>query len=530
MNYAENHFVPFLEKFNFYFTWDQSIFLLSGLVFFLFSLLFQLNKRENISILFLALTAFFLFSFAALLDPFLNLYDERFHALVAKNMMDHPFKPTLYDDPVINMAYDRWDRYHIWLHKQPLFLWQIALCFKIFGVSEYSLRLPDIILGIGVVLAGYRTGKILFGERVGYLTALFIISSIYNIELIAGRQMLEHNDFSFMAYNSLSIWALTEYHYSGKRKWIYFIGLFSGFAILCKWLAGLLVYFGWFVLKALNKNFKLRENKDILLSLCITILIALPWQLFTIIRYPVESSMAQYYNFQHIIIPLDGHAGTIWYHFEKINLLFGNIAIFLITPAFIISFRRMPDRKFPLSLISMVIFTYLFFSLVQTKMPSFPVIVSLPVFVALAGLVDFCIDFFNRIMKKQWLNIVGTTAMILLVFFVRFDINKLHAKHSIAMKENSHSRMLLHNKQILKSLELPGNAVIFNVKGQHYIESMFYTGLPSYQMIPSLDQCLDLISKGRAIAIFRPSGISLPDYIVNNKSVIIIEHELQGYK
>jgi len=34
--------------------------------------------------------------FAAMLDPFLNTWDEQFHALVAKNMMANPFKPMLY--------------------------------------------------------------------------------------------------------------------------------------------------------------------------------------------------------------------------------------------------------------------------------------------------------------------------------------------------------------------------------------------------------------------------------------------------
>ncbi len=37
-----------------------------------------------------------------LLDPFLHTWDERYHALVAKNMMVHPFTPMLHvDDQLI---------------------------------------------------------------------------------------------------------------------------------------------------------------------------------------------------------------------------------------------------------------------------------------------------------------------------------------------------------------------------------------------------------------------------------------------
>jgi len=113
-----------------YFDSTQLLMLCLAGSFFLASLFFQTSKRYKLSFVFLGLTAFSLFSFAALLDPFLNIWDERFHALVAKNLIDHPLMPTLYDDPVVDMLYDRWDRWHIWLHKQPLFLWQIALSFS----------------------------------------------------------------------------------------------------------------------------------------------------------------------------------------------------------------------------------------------------------------------------------------------------------------------------------------------------------------------------------------------------------------
>ena len=33
-------------------------------------------------------------------DPVVHDWDERFHALVAKNMIENPLKPTLYKSPV----------------------------------------------------------------------------------------------------------------------------------------------------------------------------------------------------------------------------------------------------------------------------------------------------------------------------------------------------------------------------------------------------------------------------------------------
>jgi 4-amino-4-deoxy-L-arabinose transferase-like glycosyltransferase len=86
-------------------------------------------------------------------DFFLHSWDERYHALVAKNLIQHPLTPTLYDNPVLPYDYRNWKANHIWLHKQPLPVWTIAASMRLFGVNEIALRLPSIILStIGILL------------------------------------------------------------------------------------------------------------------------------------------------------------------------------------------------------------------------------------------------------------------------------------------------------------------------------------------------------------------------------------------
>lgn len=505
------------------------IILLTGLICFMLSLIFHESEKGKLTVIFLLLTAFAIFCFAALLDPFLNLWDERFHALVAKNLVNHPLKPTLYDEPIVNMPYDRWDRYHIWLHKQPLFLWQIAASFRLFGISEFTLRLPSAILGVILVLIGYRSGKLLVSKMTGYITGILIITSFYILELIAGRKVADHNDVSFLVYISLSIWSFIEYRYSKKKKWIYLIGLFSGLAILCKWLTGLLVYFGWYVLKIAERKWKFKDYKDILVSLLITILISLPWQLFTIIYYPDEAKLAQQYNVRHLFEPIEGHNGTCWYYFDQFNNLYGNFASILIIPALIVLYKKITDKKLFLSILSMIVIVYLFFSIVQTKMPSFPIIVAMLIFISLATILDYGLNLFLILRLKGWINKLIVITILLLLAFSRFNIGQFQAGRPLWRKDSSNSQMLIYNKGVFQSLRLPENAVIFNVKGQHYIESMFYTGLPSYHIIPSLEQYNDIKIKGKIIAIFKPTNNELPFYLKNDKSIIIINEVLQGY-
>jgi 4-amino-4-deoxy-L-arabinose transferase-like glycosyltransferase len=496
---------------------------------FLLSLFFQVKQKEYLAVGFLIITALLVFSFAAMLDPFINLWDERFHALVAKNMMNHPLMPTLYDDPVVNMAYDRWDRYFIWLHKQPLFLWQIALSYKIFGISEFSLRIPDIILGAVMVFAMYRSGKLLVNPRVGYLAGVLALSTMYFLELVAGRQEVDHNDFTFMVYVSLSLWSLIEYRKTNRTFWIYLVGAFSGLAILCKWAVGLLVYLGWVIVNLYQKKYRVRDYSEMAIALSITFLIALPWQILTFFWYPTEAHQAFLLNSSHLWVPVDGQRGIFWYHIERFHDIYGAFAPFLIVPAFYLLLKNNRDKAFVISCIWMVIGVYLFFSLAETKMASFTIVVSMIIIIAFAALMDSCWSWINAYLDNAFLGKMVFAVMVIGVLALRFDVGSLKEKHSVSDPKNVYSQMLMHNKEVFLSLNLPENAVLFNVKGRHYIEAMFYTGLPSYNFVPTLLQYKDLKAKGRRVAIIRPKNQALPDYLVNDSTTIIIDKEIRGY-
>lgn len=512
-----------------FFSTMQVLLILAGGVILIGSIFFELSGKHRLAVFLLFLAAVCTYSFAALLDPFLNIWDERFHALVAKNMMNHPLRPTLYDDPVVRMAYDNWTIANVWLHKQPLFLWQIALSFKLFGISEFTLRMPNIIMGSLLVLVTVRTGSLLTNPRIGYVAGIIMLSTVYVLEMVGGRQDMDHNDTAFLFYISLSIWTLTEYHFSGKTRWIILIGLFSGMAILCKWLVGLLVYFGWLLLRIQQKKFGIRDNLDLLKAFAITILIALPWQIFTFIAYPTEAVLAYDANVRHFLEPMDGQSGPWWFHFEKFNVFYGRLASFLIIPAFIILYRRVKNRQLFVAYTGMVIIVYVFFSLAVTKMGSFTIIVAMLMCIAFAALMVEMMDSLGKLIPRASIRSMLTALSLLVLVVIRFDAEGLQEKHTTWQDTNAYTRMLSHNKGIFVSLDLPQDAVLFNVRGRHYIEAMFYTGLPAYSFIPSEEQYLDLRSRSRRAAIFRPAAAEIPSYMASDSTLIVLEYELQGY-
>jgi 4-amino-4-deoxy-L-arabinose transferase len=274
--------------------------------------------------------------------------------------------------------------------------------------------------------------------------------------------------------------------------------------------------------------FKPSQYKDLLNALFITLLIALPWQIYTFVWYPVEAIKAYNLNILHFLTPLDGHTGTFWYHFEQFGSMYGTQAIFLIIPSFYVLYKNSKDKTLIISLLCMVAAVYLFFSFAATRMPSFTTVVSMIILLALAALVDFLIQQINHYVTNRALrNIIFAVVVIFIVLF-RLDIGIFRQRHTISNSGTTYSQDLMHNREVFKSLYLPANSVLFNVKCHFYIEAMFYTGLPAYNFIPTLDQYHDLKSKGRRIAIFTPPNLPLPPYLQNDPTTIIIKKEIKG--
>jgi 4-amino-4-deoxy-L-arabinose transferase len=217
------------------------------------------------------------------------------------------------------------------------------------------------------------------------------------------------------------------------------------------------------------------------------------------------------------------------FHFSRFDLLYGALSSFFIIPGFIFLYRQTPHRKLVAALVGMVVFVYLFFSFATTKMPAYPIIAALPVFVAFAALLNYIGIWFKKGIVNNTLQRIIFIAIVAGFMLVRFDFATFREHHTGYEDVHSYPSMLFHNREIFRHLELPANTVIFNVKGRHFIEAMFYTGLPAYSMMPDERQYLAIKQKGYRIALFTAGAGDLPQWIAEDSSVIFINSELRGY-
>lgn len=488
------------------------------------SAVLHLKEKHNWALFFLVLAALSVYLSAAGWVPYLNVWDERFHALVAKNMMAHPLKPTLYDEMVVSMPYNFWDKYHIWLHKQPGFLWQIMLSYFIFGVNEFALRFPSILAFTALVIATYRSGAILVNKRVGYFAAFIFVSSLYFAELVAGYAQLDHHDVMSITYCSLSIWAFLEYLRKPKWYWIILVGAFAGMAILNKWLVGLMVFLVWGLYNLQVYRLNLKKYGPMVLALVATLLVALPWQILTAWWYPAESAEASKYFAEHFTEAMAAHDADFWYHVKYLSSHYGMLAHLFIIWGLWKMRKMLQNKALFYALGGSILFVYLFFGIAQTKMPSFTLVISLPIFIAL-GCMLYDIE---RFLQKKYGEKRPYTWLLplalMLLFFVRLNVFTVKDKHPAFSVTNICQERMIYNKELFTNLNLPENAVLFNLKGRHYIEAMFYTPAIAYNFLPSESQLQEAIDKDKAIYVF-PGAEAFPDYLSSNPEVTFLKRE-----
>jgi 4-amino-4-deoxy-L-arabinose transferase-like glycosyltransferase len=481
--------------------------------------------KERTSLLLLGAGSLCLGLFIARADPFLHIWDEQYHALVAKHLMEDPLKPMLIKDPLFGFSPEAWADRHIWLHKQPLFLWQIALSLKIFGLTEVGVRFPSVMMHAIMILFIYRCGRICVNKQTGYYAALLYTFAYFPLEYISGSYSTDHNDSAFLFYGFASIWALIEYQHSKNRWFLLWIGLFAGAAVLCKWLTGLLVYGLWACL-ILYEHRRVRPGREwlrLLLSFAICLLVFLPWQIFCTLRYPEEYRFSMDFNFRHIFEPLEGHGGDHFFYYRALYEQFGEGLLIppLVLLAFGLTVWRLKAPAHRLIFLLTAICTYAFFSLVKTKMYGY-VFVVIPFFIlSLGASVTALGEWLAGKIRVPVLQRGLPLVLVLLVTGLLFDADKLYKRHS--MKETARFRTIkIREKAMYLAMkdQLAGTPyLIFNCTTSlnSHILGIFYTGQPAFNYILPDYQIIQARQAGyQLIAI---DDGNLPGYVLNDTGI-----------
>ncbi len=238
--------------------------------------------------------------------PGLHYFDESFHAIVARNLLKHPFKPTLIDAPYL--AYDptRWSETHVWLHKPILPLWTIAVSFAILGVNTLALRLPSALLAAASVGLTFLIGKRLFDRPTGLVASSLQALCPAILMLVQGYLFSDHVDISLLFWVEVGVYFVVRATQSGSWPVVLAAGVAQGLAYLSKSYLGLLLtglaVVAWLLprlgLVGLDQSkWKLRHLAGLLVASLVTVA---PWTIYCAWAFPVEFSHEHGYVFTHV--------------------------------------------------------------------------------------------------------------------------------------------------------------------------------------------------------------------------------------
>ena len=471
------------------------------------------NGNEKLAVLLLILGGVILRVFIST-DFYLHEWDERYHALVAKHLINSPLKPMLYSDPLMPFDFREWAGNHIWMHKQPLTLWGLALSLWLFGVNEIALRLPSILLTTLGIWLTFKIAKELFNSRVAFLSAfLFAIHGLI-LEVTGGRVATDHVDVFFLVFIELAIYYSILFF---KRKRVLFnvlAGVFVGFAILSKWLPALIVLPLWILLAIHFKRYSIKLLVTNLVILIVAfIAIAAPWQWYAIHNFPDEYFWESTYNMLHLTTVLGDQGGSWFYHFNKMRINYGELIYLPIIWLLYQTFTNKNIAKYWI-LVIWIFVPYLFFSFAATKMQGYTLFSAPAIFIVTALFWDNLSG-----MKNKWkYDFLRKLIMFLLIALpVRFAIERLKP-----FELRDRNPVWVKDIKSLNRFDEYEQKVVFNM--DRNIEAMFYTNFIAYQAIPSAVDIKEIQNLGYQVYVINEGVI--PDEIREIENVQIINLEL----
>jgi 4-amino-4-deoxy-L-arabinose transferase len=476
---------------------------------YLFAWRFQSKDNYKVAMLFLVIAGAILRIYAAT-DLCLHTWDERYHALVAKNLIQHPLKPTLYDTPLLPYDFRNWTANHIWLHKQPLPLWAMAASMSLFGVNEIAVRLPSILLSTAGIWLAFYIGTYVVNRRIGFLTAFFFSINGLIIELTGGRVATDHIDIFFLFFVELAV--ACSILFLQKKRTVYNVlaGISLGAAILSKWLPALIVIPIWLLLVLDSGKLKPRGIIIQCLILCATtVAIFLPWQLYIHRMFPLEAAWEAEFNFRHFTEVIEGRKGPFYYFLDRIRINYGELIYLPLFWYLWKSFENPRDRK-RLAVTIWFVIPFLFFSVAETKMQGYLLFASPALFLMTSEFYYQLVEYKKK-RRMKWLF-----TLILLLFIAlpaRYMVERIKPMGT----EERHPQWVANLKALPQ--EQFERGVLFNYANP--VEAMFYTSLVVYPQLPSAEFVSELLENGYTVIVNDDGNI--PEEIRRTEGIILRE-------
>src|SRR5688572_6211963 len=433
-------------------------------------------------------------------DLALHPWDERYHALVAKNLIANPLVPTLRADPVLDYDFRNWASNHVWLHKPPLALWMQAASMRVFGVSEWPMRFPSLVFSTSAVATTYAIGRVLLSPHVGLLAAAFHAVHGFSVDLSAGRRATDHVDtlLIFIVETGLLLGLLALRRHPRAARVV--LGVAVGLAYLTKSFAGLLMLPIWAAWR-LQTTRAGSIARELGIAACVGTAVAAPWTIYTMRTFPLESAYEGAEALRHITEVIENQGGPPWTFLWEMPRFFGELVWIPLGAAALLVMKGGGTAAHT-ALLLWIAIPYALFSMFATKMPAYVMVAAPAIFLLQA-------DFWLRLRAHRdgvvtWTRraLLGACLFLLALLPARYLLGPTGPLERRDRNPEWSRQLRALNQQIGAR-----HAVIFSVPS--HVETMFYTPYVAYDFPPTAAQADDLRRRGYDVYVFA-DGVAIP--------------------
>ncbi|MEO6219183.1 MAG: glycosyltransferase family 39 protein [Ginsengibacter sp.] len=201
--------------------------------------------------------------------------------------------------------------------KPPLFFWLQAACMHLFGINEFSARLPNALIGIVTLVTLFLIGKKHKSPQFGFIGAISYLGTF--LPHLYFKSAIIDPVFNYFIFMGIYFMYLDISESFSKNKFFYpsLAGLFIGLATLTKGPVGLLVFLIAFFVYFIFTRFKNFPGikKILFFILCFTVICFL-WFGTEVINNGFRF-LTEFFSYQVDLFlkPVASHGEPFYYHF-----------------------------------------------------------------------------------------------------------------------------------------------------------------------------------------------------------------------
>ena len=272
--------------------------------------------------------------------------------------------------------------YKPFFHKPPMIYWTQAISIKLFGVNEFSFRLPSALASTAWAFCIFIFVRRFIGSSVAWMSVFFLVTALLT-NIVAKAAIA---DALLNLFITTTMLALYTHYETGKRNWLIvaYAGMALGFmtkgpiAIAVPVIVSALFYL-------IQKRFKLWLKMVINpLGWLIFLAIALPWYFALIAEFGMDfvGEIFLVHNLGRFQSAMEGHSGPFFYYIPVIIL--GLLPFSTIVFASFWKIKEQWRSDLGRFLILWFGFVVILFSAAETKLPHYVIYGFVPLLIFMA--------------------------------------------------------------------------------------------------------------------------------------------------